>query len=137
MTSKKRFGVSVPHELADYLDQAVVSTGRDRSSIVAKAIQEYLHEDLHDESEHRCTGVLIYCGEVLSKDLYIGELSSVIKGSCSMVLAGGRVTVLFVEGNYSQIRCLRRKLAETAVLTRYIPLTCLFRRQYQRGAQRI
>ncbi|MEM4481533.1 MAG: CopG family transcriptional regulator [Desulfurococcaceae archaeon] len=132
MTSKRRFGISVPNELADCLDRATELVGHDRSTIVTKALEEYLHEDLHEREEHNCVGLLIYSGNVPARDLYSSEFGRVVKGFCSMVLTSGRVTVLFVEGDYSKIRSLRRKLSGTAELTRYVPLTCQFKGQKRR-----
>lgn len=131
MTSgKKRFGVSIPADVANQLELVANTMGSDRSSIVAKALEEYLHEDLHKDTEHVCSGIIIYYGKLLPGDVK-DEHFKVMKTMCSVKLHGGHVTVLFVEGSYRDIISLKKiitKSAKKSVLTRYIPLYCSFKR---------
>ena len=132
MKDKKRFGVSIPLDIAIQLDRVASSTGRDRSSIVVGALREYLHEDLHSgELEHSCSGVIIYFGALSLSDIPGNELTPLVKSLCIVKLHGGYVTVLFVEGRYSAIMSLRKalsKAAKKAGLTRYVPLYCSYGR---------
>lgn len=123
LSSKKRFGVSIPLEVASKLDAIAVELGHDRSSIVAKAIEEYLHDEAHYEKEHACTGLVVL---VNVQGIEV-EPSDVVKASCSAKLRNNTVTVLFVEGSYSEIEKLRKKLARSAAFSRYIPLYCSFK----------
>ena len=131
MRGKRRFGVSIPLDIAIQLDRVASSTGRDRSSVVVGALREYLHEDLHSELEHSCSGVIIYFGALSLSDIRDSELTPLVKSLCTVKLHGGYVTVLFVEGCYSAIISLRKalsKAAKKAGLTRYVPLYCSYGR---------
>jgi len=131
VTSKKRFGISIPINVVNQLEKVVISTGKDRSSIVTKALEEYLHEDLHGEIEHPCSGIIVYFGELALSGIKGEELRALVKSLCTVKLSGGYVTVLFVEGSFKHITLLRESLskeAKKAELTRYIPLYCSYRR---------
>ncbi|MEM1772340.1 MAG: CopG family transcriptional regulator [Desulfurococcaceae archaeon] len=129
-SSKKRFGVSIPAYVADQLELIANSMGADRSSIVTKALEEYLHEDLHRDVEHNCSGMIVYYGDLLPGDVR-EDYSSVIRTMCSVRLHGGVVTVLFVEGSYRDIillkKAITRRTRKTTII-RYIPLYCSFKR---------
>lgn len=129
MTTKKRFGVSIPVDVAEKLDEIASEIKRDRSSLVAKALEEYIHEELHYEKEHACSGIVVVMGGEVPGDAELGDLKTIVKTSCSVRLSGYVVTVLFVEGPYDKIRSLRRKISDKAELSRYIPLYCLYRRK--------
>lgn len=124
VSTKKRFGVSIPIGIASKLDELVSITGQDRSSVVARAVEEYVHEDLHVGEEHHCSGILIYKDKQPPGNLGDKTSSSIIKGISFIQLRGGSVTVFFVEGSYSSIQLVRRKLSEMGGSMRYIPINC-------------
>lgn len=131
MTSKKRFGISIPINVVKQLEKVAVSTGKDRSSIVTKALEEYLHEDFHEETEHSCSGIIVYFGELALNSIKGEDLRALVKSLCTVKLSEGYVTVLFVEGSFTSIISLRKSLSKNAKktkLTRYIPLYCSYRR---------
>ncbi|MEM0199002.1 MAG: ribbon-helix-helix domain-containing protein [Desulfurococcaceae archaeon] len=132
MVSKKRFGVSIPADVAEVLDEIAAETRRNRSSLVAKAIEEYIHEELHYSREHTCSGLLILWGSEAPSDRDLGDLRTIVKTSCSVRFADYVVTVLFVEGSYDKIRFLMSKVAGKTEFSRYIPLYCIYRRKKQR-----
>lgn len=125
---KKRFGISVPAEVANKLEELAETAARDRSSVVVKALEEYLHEEVHGEREHSCSGVLILLGTSKVSDVDLGDLWTIVKASCSVKLGPSTVTVVFVEGSYAKIKQLRKLLVGKYEMTRYIPLYCLYKR---------
>jgi CopG family nickel-responsive transcriptional regulator len=126
-SSKKRFGISIPADVADQLEMTVNSTGSDRSSIVAKALEQYLHEDIHKDVEHSCSGIIICYGVFLPDAIRSEHYFKVVKTTCTVNLSGGQVTVLFVEGSFKDINALRKSIVRKSrkpLITRYIPLYC-------------
>jgi CopG family nickel-responsive transcriptional regulator len=126
-SSKKRFGISIPADVADQLEMTVNSTGSDRSSIVAKALEQYLHEDIHKDVEHSCSGIIICYGVFLPDAIRSEHYFKVVKTTCTVNLSGGQVTVLFVEGSFKDINALRKSIvgkSRKPLITRYIPLYC-------------
>jgi Ribbon-helix-helix protein, copG family. len=126
-TSKKRFGISIPADVADQLEMTAYSTGSDRSSIVAKALEQYLHEDLHKDVEHSCSGIIVCYGVLLLDVIRNEQYFKVVKTMCTVNLSGGQVTVLFVEGSFKDIMALRKSIVRKTrkpIITRYIPLYC-------------
>ena len=121
---KRRFGISLPEPVASKLDELALNTNSDRSTIVAKAIEEYLHEDLHETREHLCSGLIILVSEKpLSQK---GVEDSVVKAQFTVSARSAYITVLFVEGFYERVKKLRRTLSRKCSLTRYIPLLCVY-----------
>lgn len=124
---KRRFGVSLPESVAVKLDELALSTSSDRSSIVARALEEYLHDDLHEHGEHVCTGLIILMSE---KSIDVSSLKSeIIKAQLTIRSSAGYITVLYVEGFYGSVRNLRKKVSRRCVFTRYIPLSCVYMRR--------
>ncbi len=127
MTSKRRFGVSIPENIARQLEEAAVYTGSNRSLVVEKALSEFLHEELHVNKEHACSGIIIVYSETPSINLEKTRYSQLVKGLISVKLSSGYAVILVVEGNYLEIQLLRREIGEIVdkpVLSRYIPLNC-------------
>lgn len=129
MTGKKRFGVSIPSEMAEKLDKIALFSRKDRSSVVAKALEELIHEELHYGEEHSCSGLLILMGGTLPSNEKLEGVARVVKASFTVRLNNALVTVLFVEGSYKTIMSLRRIASENSELSRYIPLYCLYKRR--------
>lgn len=127
MKNKRRFGVSVPSEIATQLDKVATFGGIDRSTIVAKALEEYLHEDLHSTEEHICSGLMVYLGALSIENIDRPELQRLIRYTCTVRLRGGLITILFVEGSFKDIISLREKLSKRPYkkrYTRYVPIYC-------------
>lgn len=129
MAGKKRFGISVPAEIAEKLDAIAYEVRADRSSLVVKAIEEYIHDELHYSGEHTCSGLLVLVGCGILGHSELGDLISIVKASCTAHLGGRLVTVLFVEGSYTRIALLRKALLRKSETLRYIPLECTYRRR--------
>lgn len=132
MTSKKRFGISVPAGIATELESIATKDGVDRSRLVSIALSEYLHREKHVSKEHKCSGVLIVHG-LLRHDHLADHAWSVVKSIHSVKLSEGYITILIVEGSYREILNLREEIAEKArkhtYVTEYIPVYCVFARK--------
>ncbi|MFZ8783228.1 MAG: CopG family ribbon-helix-helix protein [Desulfurococcaceae archaeon] len=123
---KRRFGVSLPEPVASRLDELALTSNSDRSTIVTKALEEYLHDDLHDYGEHVCAGLIISISEkpVSASSL---ESSGVVRAQFTVKSSAGYVTVLYVEGLYEHVKRLRHELSRKCRFTRYIPISCVYR----------
>jgi CopG family nickel-responsive transcriptional regulator len=121
---KRRFGISLPEPVAVKLDELASNISSDRSSIVARALQEYLHNDLHEHGEHLCTGLIILMSE---KSIDVNSLKSeIVKAQFTIRSSVGYITVLYVEGLYGSVRNLRKKVSRKCIFIRYIPLSCVY-----------
>ncbi len=128
MAGKRRFGVSIPEELASQLDVLASIMGRDRSSIVAEALRTYIHDHVHLTKPHRCRGVLIIWSPrgKTSTELrrIVEEYSDVITGHLHSHLDDYCVDVLLVAGGSERIADLARRASSLPSCTaRYIPLS--------------
>jgi CopG family nickel-responsive transcriptional regulator len=130
VTTKKRFGVSIPIDIVERLNEVKELSGVDRSMLVAKALEEYLHDELHGVDEHKCSGLLILYGPPPPLSLIPSELAEIIKGVFSVKLSGGLVTIVFLEGGFRDIREVRKHIMRVRGAgkpLRFIPLYCLYR----------
>ncbi|MEM4718242.1 MAG: hypothetical protein QXE81_05740 [Desulfurococcaceae archaeon] len=135
MTKKKRFGVSIPINVAKELDEIAFMDGVDRSSIITRAVTQYLHEDKHIVEEHECSGMIIYYG-LLSLENIAGYYDKIVKSLYSVKLREGHITVVFVEGPYGEIEKLRKQMTNKTrrhAFIKYLPLYCAFNKQSLRN----
>jgi len=124
--SKKRFGVSLPSEIAESLDLIAGLTGADRSSIVAEAVNEYLHDHSHYVADHECAGLLVAVSTTTGHErggaVAIGEFSDIVKHYAHYHVEGVCVEVIIVVGSSARILELHNKLRAAAEAVRFIPL---------------
>jgi CopG family nickel-responsive transcriptional regulator len=122
---KRRFGVSVDERVATDLDLLATRLGSTRSSLVERALEEFIHDRLHIITPHDCEGVLIVKH---SADL-AGRVSNIIEkytviASLSLHFHTGDgkcIRILHVKGNSTLITEFERRLREAGVeMTRYI-----------------
>jgi CopG family nickel-responsive transcriptional regulator len=124
---KRRFGISIDERLAQNLDLLATRLNTTRSSLVERALEEFIHDRLHIIVPHECEGVLI----VKHSDELAGKVSSIVEKYNDIALLGlhfhtgdGRcVRILHVRGNSTRITEFERKLREAgAEMTRYLVL---------------
>ncbi len=128
--AKKRFGVSLPEELATSLDELASRLGVDRSRLIAEVIREFIHDRVHVLTPHQCRGVLV----VVSSDREANKLSEVYERRHSFVKArmhchseGSCIDVLFVEASSDDIIDFERELRSLrSTKVRYMPLSWVF-----------
>lgn len=120
----RRFGVSLPKEVAEALEKLSKELGVTRSEVVASALVEYLEaRRSHSEAGHQCLGVLlalsdgfIDLGDITeeNRDAIVAYTHLHIEGKC--------LTVAVVKGDGVKIEKLTISLSKNASVVRYVPL---------------
>jgi len=122
---QRRFGVSIPADLADDLDELSRIMNIDRSKIVANALRDYIHDNLHALQSHVCRGVLVV---VHDSDNNVPALLEVYKDIIKHVththIASTCVDTLIVDGSSDRIIELKGKLMACSCVrqVKYLPL---------------
>ncbi|ACL10696.1 putative transcriptional regulator, CopG family [Desulfurococcus amylolyticus 1221n] len=119
---KKRFGVSVPYHVAEKLDNLAGLFHCDRSTIVSNALNEYIHENLHEDREHKCRGVIVVYSQSPLPSSIISRYSSVITSYSVHRMGNEFIIVIIVEGSSKLISELRRLVSSGSKIQRYLPL---------------
>ncbi|ACB40211.1 CopG family ribbon-helix-helix protein [Pyrobaculum neutrophilum] len=120
----KRFGVSLPRDVADKVDRISQEMGVTRSEVVATALQEYLEaRRSHAEPGHQCLGVVMALTDAFS------EIGDVIEENKAHIVAythlhveGRCLTIAVVKGAADQIEKLTLEVAKRSKISRYVPL---------------
>ncbi|MEZ0319967.1 MAG: CopG family ribbon-helix-helix protein [Pyrobaculum sp.] len=120
----KRFGVSLPKEVAYEVDKVSEELGVTRSELVANALQQYLESRRnHSDPSHQCLGVLLALSDA---DLEIGDMveesKSLIVAYTHMHVDGKCLTILVLKGGIAEIERLTLEVSKRAHMARYIPL---------------
>ncbi len=123
MVSKRRFGVSIPSDLADQLDLLAERIGRDRSSLVVEALKTFIHDHLHVLVPHHCTGIIV------SSSSGEGISGSIIEKHRDIIMSYNHyhvdrlcIITIIVSGESRRIMELTRDLSRLGCSVRYIPL---------------
>ena len=110
---KRRFGVSIPEDTACRLEELAEALGVDRSTLVAEAVDAYLHEKSHGSEPHLCEGVLV----VFHPSDATAEIAGVFEEYTDMVVtrnhihAGSMcVEIAYVKGDTEMILSLEKDL---------------------------
>jgi CopG family nickel-responsive transcriptional regulator len=122
---KKRFGVSIPVEVAEDLDKLAGKLGTDRSSLVVEALKTFLHDNLYILKEHVCTGILVSSnvgGEVIPGEI-IEKYRGIIKAYNHYHVGNLCIVTIIVSGPSEKILGLASELSSRGCRVRYIPLT--------------
>lgn len=129
--SKKRFGVSLPTDLAEDLDNIATFLNTDRSSIVAEALRTFIHDHLYALHEHKCLGLLIAVrrGVVKRMDYAFENFREVVKNYLHLHTGNICIEIYIVSGSSSKIRDLQSSLKKQASIVRYIPLATVLREE--------
>ncbi|MFN7105050.1 MAG: CopG family ribbon-helix-helix protein [Pyrobaculum sp.] len=119
----KRFGVSLPKDVAEAIDKISQELGVTRSEVVAEALQEYLQaRTSHSGSTHQCMGVVL----ALSNNSV--DLSDVLHDR-EIVLTYTHIhvtyqclTVAVVQGTGDKIAKFMLEISKRVQAARYVPL---------------
>ncbi len=119
---KRRFGVSLPEDVAATLDGIAEALGVTRSSIIEEAIRAYILDAGHLARSHRCVGVIVaLCTEKNSlgileehKGIVVGHMHAHPDGKCA--------DIIVVAGMSGEIARLVSRLKSRGCNVRYIPL---------------
>jgi len=121
MTEKRRFGISIPSELADKLDKLSEKLGCDRSRIVRMAIENIVHDHLYYLVKHRCRGIIVVKGSEDILDL-IEKYRDLVIAYNHYHLADTCIATIIVDGFSTDITRLHREILGRGCSSRYIPL---------------
>jgi CopG family nickel-responsive transcriptional regulator len=128
---KKRFGVSLPENLADDLDQLGRTLSIDRSKLVEEAVRMFIRDHRHHIHPHYCKGVLIIqsrtdsCLAVEVKKI-LEEFRGIIRFSIHFHVDNDCLDMIITSGSSQDISKLHMKLRKLRELSiRYIPLARL------------
>jgi CopG family nickel-responsive transcriptional regulator len=126
----KRFGVSLPQELAEAIDKISQETGATRSEVVAAALQEYLEmQKDHKKPGHQCLGVVMAVTDAFS-DVgdAIEENRAHIVAYTHLHVEGMCLTIVVVKGGGEEIEKLTlgdvQKGRSSRVTCRFCEDTC-------------
>lgn len=126
--NKRRFGISIPEDMARDLDKLASKLSIDRSSIVCEAIRTYIHDHLHYLTPHKCMGVLILFSHI-SRNNYkkffniIERYRDVIISYTHHHIEEKCIEVLILSGSSEKIQSLHREFMVIGCKARYLPLT--------------
>ncbi|OYT61546.1 MAG: CopG family transcriptional regulator [Thermofilum sp. ex4484_15] len=125
MGRKRRFGISVPEELAKRLDELAESMGINRSKLICEALEAYLHMYAYSPRGGRCCGVLTVTGLTDSARLLrlIEGFRDVVHEFSHTHAEGECVNILIVSGPTHRVAELRSRLVNSFKGdVRYLPL---------------
>ena len=118
---KRRFGVSIPEDVAISLDFLAEKLEMDRSRIVSDALELYIRDHAHYSTPHECCGVITLASHNLKILEIIEEFRDVIQEFSHVHTANVCVNALIVSGPSSRIAELHKKLMPFGNL-RFIPM---------------
>lgn len=135
MSDKKRFGISLPGEIASQLDMLASSYSASRSKLVEDAIVEYLHSEKHLHTPHKCRGVFI----ALGKEPDIASVVRKVERFCRVVFANiigvwedTKLLIVGIEGSSADLVEARKELFKDFSEVKYVPLGCAISGQSSR-----
>ncbi len=123
MAKKRRFGVSIPEDVASDLDSLAERLSVDRSKIVCEAIRSYVRDHIHYIHPHECYGVITLVSDDNVKLLkVVEEFKDIIMEFTHIHIDEKCVNSLIVSGSSLKIAELHKKLLEVFYNVRFIPL---------------
>ncbi len=122
---KKRFGVSIRGDVAHRLEILSTRLGMSRSSLVERALEEFIHDRLHIIEPHKCEGIMVVKHDRKSTSTVSGlidDYRDVVKAVMHVHTGDDLcLRIMHVKGDSTRITGLERRLHEAGVLmTRYI-----------------
>lgn len=123
MSRKRRFGISIPEDVANDLDFLAEKLNVDRSKLVCEAIRTYIRDHAHYLSPHECYGVITLISDDNIQLLrVVEEFKDIIKEFTHIHIDEKCINALVVSGLSTKIAELHKKLLSTFYNVRYIPL---------------
>ncbi|BEP18531.1 nickel-responsive transcriptional regulator NikR [Pyrofollis japonicus] len=123
---RRRFGVSVPEHIANWLDKLAKRLGIDRSRLVERALESFLHEHAHYLYEHDCRGVMIAVSKDAGVDFarIVEKYRDIVVSSLHQHIDGFCLEILVVKGPSTRIAELHSDLENISKCTiRYVPFS--------------
>jgi CopG family nickel-responsive transcriptional regulator len=120
----RRFGVSIPEDLAKALDDLAEKLGVSRSEIVREALRLYLAEHAHYTVKHRCCGMITVVTKGVKDLSAVEEFKDVVSTFSHIHVEDYCINSLVVYGDSDKIAELHRALLRVSENVRFIPLEC-------------
>lgn len=120
----RRFGVSLPKEVADVLDRLSRELGVTRSQVVLEALQNYIaHAKAHGADGHTCFGVALALAQDLgSVEDLLEQFRKIIVNYSHIHMDDRCLLILVLKGSGEEVARLSAQMAHRAETYRYIPL---------------
>ncbi len=129
MPGKRRFGISIPDQLAEEVDRLAQALGVSRSTLITEALETYVDLKRHLVSPHECQGVMVLVSnhDVNTSSPHmdiVHEFNDIVKGHLHVHLESACVNVLIVKGPSERIAMLEAKLRRSlrGCKVYYVPL---------------
>lgn len=120
--AKRRFGVSLPEDLARDLDRLSGLLGVERSAVVEEAVRHYLDDYRHLLVRHHCRGVILAAcrGEARASDS-VKKFKHVVAAHLHLHMDGICIDLLAVSGDSLEISRLIGHLKASGCSPRFLP----------------
>ena len=123
MGRKRRFGVSIPEDVASDLDFLAEKLNVNRSTLVCEAIRTYIRDHAHYLSPHECYGVItLISNDNVQLLRVIEEFKDIIREFTHIHIDEKCINALVVFGSSTKIAELHRRLLDVFYNVRFIPL---------------
>ncbi len=126
MQRKRRFGISLPEELADAVDRLAKALSTTRSAVVTDALRTYVEMRRHLIEPHECTGVMVLVDDEESPMpiRVVHEFGDVIRSHLHVHVEGRCINILVVKGPSERIAELESRIRSLMPHCRiyYLPL---------------
>ena len=122
---KRRFGISIPEDMASDLDKLASRLGMDRSRLIERAIRAFLDDYTHLIVPHTCTGILILsCNDKSEKEVakVIEDYRDIASARVHTHVESRCIETLVVSGNSNRIAEIYSALEKAGCSVRYIPM---------------
>ncbi len=133
---KRRFGISIPYILADILDELASKLGINRSSLIEKALRDFLQDHIHYLTPHQCQGIMILMGKYERTSLLpiIEKYRDIIHSYIHTHLNNICIEIIMVSGNSTRISSLHSVLERSlkGCRIKYVPISYELDRNIQK-----
>lgn len=116
---KRRFGVSIPEDLAKHLDDLASALKTSRSKLICEALKSYIYDHIHYLTLNECCGIIVVIGSDSQILDIVEEHKDVICGYNHTHAGDSCINTLVVSGSTENVVKLHRRLMKLGA--RYIP----------------
>ncbi len=120
----RRFGISIPEDLAEILDSLAERLGVPRSEIVREALRMYFREHAHYITKHRCYGIITVVSEGFRHLSTVEDFKDIVNTFSHIHIDEYCINSFVVSGDSEKIAELHKELLKVCRDVRYIPLEC-------------
>jgi len=122
MGGKKRFGVSIPEELAGFLEDYAKQHSATRSEIVETALREYLYKHRPCGGQETCIGLILLKNAPEAVEKLVEDYRDIVVHYTHIHYKSLCLKLLVVEGSEEEVHRLRESLEAIGCKHHYIRL---------------